>query len=196
MQETDENAKADDLDPEVYPEGTDCAEEDDISLGTGTASGGKMSVDIDTSSSDFVVGNEPYDKLGHKIWADWDGRSGSSLAAGTFRRGDRTMAAPMCPRTPSVAPTRSPSLTVPAGPPTCPPISDHADDYAGGRGRAAGRRVDHPRRGLVLRQEHGRHPGARITIGDEEAEEAFEVDVDDDGDGEFKIEVPNCRSSG
>ena len=49
---------------------TDCTEEDDISLGTATASGGKVSVDIDTSSSDFVVGNDPYDKLGNPIWVN------------------------------------------------------------------------------------------------------------------------------
>ena len=80
-------------DPELVAaeaDNTDCTEEDDISLGTGTASGGKISVDIDTSSSDFVTGNEPYDKLGNNIWADWDGSSGSSLAESTFRHGVRS----------------------------------------------------------------------------------------------------------
>ena len=199
LQETDENAKADDLDPEVYPEGTDCAEEDDISLGTGTASGGKVSVDIDTSSSDFVVGNEPYDKLGNKIWADWDGRSGSSLAAGTFRRGDRTMAAPYVP---SDSQRGANQITTVDGSGRTANVSAYftitptitPEDEGVQQGDELTILVEDWYYGNI--RSMGDIPGARITIGDEEAEEAFEVDVDGDGNGEFKIEVPNSARLG
>ena len=43
---------------------------------------------------------------------------------------------------------------------------------------------------------YGSIPGATITIGDEAAEEAFEIDVDREGNGEFKIEVPNSARLG
>ena len=44
---------------------------------------------------------------------------------------------------------------------------------------------------------YGNIPGATITIGDEEAEDgAFEVDVEREGNGEFKIEVPNSARLG
>ena len=157
LQETNENATADDLDPEVYPEGTDCAEEDDISLGTGTASGGKVSVDIDTSSSDFVVGNEPYDKLGNNIWADWNRSSGSSLAEGTFRDYDRTIANPYVP---SDSQRGANQITTVDGSGRTADVSAYftitptitPED----EGVQQGRRVDHPRGGLVLRKHPGR----------------------------------------
>ena len=44
-----------------------CTEEDDISLGTGTVSGGKVEIDIETSSSDFEAGVDQIDKDGKKI---------------------------------------------------------------------------------------------------------------------------------
>ena len=44
-----------------------CTEEDDISLGTGNVSGGKVEVDIETSSSDFEAGVDQIDKKGVKI---------------------------------------------------------------------------------------------------------------------------------
>ena len=44
-----------------------CTEEDDISLGTGNVSSGKVEVDIETSSSDFEAGVDQIDKDGVKI---------------------------------------------------------------------------------------------------------------------------------
>ena len=41
-----------------------CTEEDDISLGTGTVSGGKVEIDIETSSSDFEAGVDQINKDG------------------------------------------------------------------------------------------------------------------------------------
>ena len=45
----------------------DCAEEDDISLGNAGSSGGKVSVEIDTSSSDFIAGVTQVDKDGKPV---------------------------------------------------------------------------------------------------------------------------------
>ena len=44
--------------------GDDCEEEDDISLGNAPTSGGKVSIDVETSSSDFIRGADQVDKDG------------------------------------------------------------------------------------------------------------------------------------
>ena len=194
LQETNEDAKASDLDSELYPEGTDCTEEDDISLGNATASGGKVSVDIDTSSSDFVVGNQPYDKLGNNIWGDWNGSSGSSLAEGTFRYAERNMEAPYVP---SDSQRGANQITTVDGSGRTANVSAYftitPTITPGDEGVQQGDELTI----LVEDWYYGSIPGATITIGDEEAEDgAFEIDVDREGNGEFKIEVPNSARLG
>ena len=190
-------------DPELVAaeaDNTDCTEEDDISLGTANASGGKVSVGIDTSSSDFIIGNAPYDKLGNPIWVG--NMIGGAFTKGLFRAGDRTMAVPYVPsdsqrganmittvdgsgRTANKAAffTITPTITpedegVQQGDELTILVEDW---YYGGHTAATRTTIT----------------GATITIGDEEAEDgAFEVDVDRDGNGEFKIIVPNSARLG
>ena len=79
-----------------------CTEEDDISLGTGNVSSGKVEVDIETSSSDFEAGVDQIDKDGVKITRP------AQLTA---------------PPTACVVETRLLSWTAPARSPTSPPTS-------------------------------------------------------------------------
>ena len=192
-------------DPELVAaeaDNTDCTEEDDISLGTGTASGGKISVDIDTSSSDFVTGNEPYDKLGNNIWADWDGSSGSSLAGGTFRHGDRR---PLTePYVPSDSQRGRNQITTVDGSGRTANVSAHFTITPTIVPEDEGVQQGDELTILVEDWYYGDIADATITIGAESAEDnagveigAFEVDVDrDTGDGEFKIIVPNSARLG
>ena len=46
-------------------DGEDCTEDNDISLGTGTTEGGKVEIDIETSSDDFIANVEPVDEDGN-----------------------------------------------------------------------------------------------------------------------------------
>ncbi len=70
---------------------------EDISLGNGTESGGKVSIEIETSSSDFVEGVDQVDKAGKKK-TDTDyvatdslrGRNQITIVDGTGRTADKT----------------------------------------------------------------------------------------------------------
>ena len=200
LQETNPDATADDLDEDDYPHGTACGEDNDISLGTGTASGGKVSIDIETSSSDFEIGNNPFDKLGNPIWVD--NVIGGAFTEGLFRAGDRTMAEPYVPsdvqRGVNMITTVDGSGRTANSPafftitPTITPEDEGVqqgdeltilveDWYYGGHTAATRTTIQ----------------GATITIGDEVAVDGpSEVDVDRDGNGEFKIIVPNSARLG
>ena len=137
-----QEAKRVELDDAEYelPGGTDCTEENDISLGNGTVSGGKVSVDIDTTSSDFVTGNYAVDKTGKPIWTvrldsdgevvrDSAGRVLYDLTPDTFEfamREDDEEDPDFGPYRPSDSNrgfTGSPSWMVPERMPTSPPTS-------------------------------------------------------------------------
>ena len=171
--------------------GTKCDEEDDISLGNGSASGGKVSVDIDTASSDFWRGNYPVDKNGKPIYVrNADGDVVRNM--GVFDIAARTAEAPYL-----------------------------ASDTLRGRNHitivdGSGKNADKPAYFMitptVMPDEESVQQGdeltilvedwyygglATITVGDETAPDgAFSIDIDSDGDGEFKILVPNSARLG
>ena len=171
--------------------GTKCDEENDISLGNGSESGGKVSVDIDTASSDFWRGNYPVDKKGKPIFVrNADGNVDRYM--GVFDFDARTADAPFL-----------------------------ASDTLRGRNHitivdGSGKNADKPAYFMitptVMPDEESVQQGdeltilvedwyyggfAKITVGDETAQGgADSIDIDNDGDGEFKILVPNSARLG
>ena len=66
--------------------GDDCNEENDISLGASSAAGGKISVDIETTSSDFNRGAVQIDKNGKSIWRSEEQADGSFMQVAALGR--------------------------------------------------------------------------------------------------------------
>ena len=193
LQEDDPDATADDL---PYATGTDCPEDDeeDISLGNGTVSGGKVSVDIDTSSTDFRRGNMPVDKKGNHVVEEEDVGAGNYvLVDGSF---DFEQRSPDEPYLPSDVNRGLNHITIvdgsgknadkPAYFTITPTVMPDDDSVQQGDELTI----------LVEDWYYGSLNNATITIGDEVAPGgAYDIDVSE-GDGEFKIQVPNSARLG
>ena len=175
-------------DPKAKLEGgTKCDEEDDISLGNGSASGGKVSVDIDTASSDFWRGNYPVDKKGKLIFVSDGGRN-----MGVFDFDARTEDAPFLASDTlrgrnhiTIVDGSGKNADKPAYFMITPTVMPDDDSVQQGDE-------------LTILVEDWYYGGlAKITVGDETARDgAFSIDLDSDGDGEFKILVPNSARLG
>ena len=172
-------------------DGTKCDEEDDISLGNGSASGGKVSVDIDTASSDFWRGNYPVDKKGKAIFVrNADGNDVRNM--GVFDIAARTAEAPYLASDTlrgrnhiTIVDGSGKNADKPAYFMITPTVMPDDDSVQQGDE-------------LTILVEDWYYGGlAKITVGDETARGgAFSIDIDSDGDGEFKILVPNSARLG
>ena len=212
LQEDDPDATADDL---PYADGTDCTEENDISLGNAAASGGKVSVDIDTSSSDFVRGNYPVDKTGKPIWVRQYDANGNvvrdsanrivyEINEEVFEYDLRVEDEPEDSGDPDYAPYRPSDvqrglnhITIVDGSGTnadkpafftiTPTVMPDEDGVQQGDEMTI----------LVEDWYYGSIADATITVGDERVVHgAYSIDIDTDGDGEFKFVVPNTARLG
>ena len=77
----------------VDADGVETEQNNDISLGNAATSGGKVSIDVETSSSEFIRGAVPIDKDGKSIWMTRDDGV-VVLADNTHMAGDRSPASP------------------------------------------------------------------------------------------------------
>ena len=148
-----------------------CEEEDDISLGNAESSGGKISVDIDTSSSDFLARVDQVDSKGNPVTSPYDpthvlrGRNRIAVVDGTGRTTDKDAWFQI---TPTIA----------------------TDEGSGKQGDEITILVEdwYYRTG----SDHGVY---KITVGDEGAI-VDAVQIDGDGDGEIDIRLPNAARLG
>ena len=150
--------------------GNECLEEDDISLGNGTSSGGVVSVSIDTSSSDFSNGVTQVDENG-------------APASAPYARTDKLRGLNR--------------ITVVDGGGTTADVIGYfgvtptieVDEDAAQQGDEL----------TVLVEDWFYHTGAgkvaKVTIGDETAAIA-DVEIDSDGDGEVEVIVPTTARLG
>ena len=149
-------------------------EEDDISLGNAESSGGKISVDIDTASSDFLRGVTQVDSKGNPAFPDYastDALRGLNRIAIVDGTGRTTDTDAYFQITPTIA----------------------TDEESGKQGDEITILVEDWYYGT------GRNAGVyKITVGDEQAmlDGPGAVDIDDDGDGEIDILLPNAARLG
>ena len=149
----------------------DCDEENDISLGNAESSGGKISVDVETSSSDFIAGVTQVDKDGKYVgsrrpYITTDALRGLNRIAivdGTGRTTDKDAYFQITP-------------------------TIETDEESGKQGDEITILVEDWYYGGVV----------RVTVGDELAafDGAGAIDIDNDGDGEIDILSAQCRSLG
>ena len=153
-----------------------CNQDNDISLGNAESSGGKISVDIDTSSSDFEPGVTQVDKDGNAVGARRPYKTTDALRGlnriaivdGTGRTTDKDAYFQVTPtiETDEVSGKQGDEITI------------LVEDWYYGTGA---------NRGVV-----------KVTVGDEEA--TFDgpgaIDIDEDGDGEIDILLPNAARLG
>ena len=182
-------------DPKAKLEGgTKCDEENDISLGNGSESGGKVSVDIDTASSDFWRGNYPVDKKGKPIYVrNADGNVVRNM--GVF---DITARTPEAPYLASDTLRGRNHITIvdgsgknadkPAYFMITPTVMPDEESVQQGDELTI----------LVEDWYYGtNYPDVVVTIGDELVRGGLsDWDIDGDGDGEFEILVPNSARLG
>ena len=148
----------------------DCDEENDISLGNAESSGGKISVDIDNSSSDFVAGVTQVDKDGNFTIAPYittdalRGLNRIAIVDGTGRTTDKDAYFQITP-------------------------TIDTDEDGGKQGDEITILVEDWYYGSVV----------RVTVGDETAPwdgpMAAAIEIDD-GDGEIDILLPNAARLG
>ena len=149
-------------------------EEDDISLGNAESSGGKISVDIETASSDFLRGVTQVDSKGNPAFPDYastDSLRGLNRIAIVDGTGRTTDTDAYFQITPTIA----------------------TDEESGKQGDEITILVEDWYYGT------GRNAGVyKITVGDEQAmlDGPGAVDIDDDGDGEIDILLPNAARLG
>ena len=146
-----------------------CDEENDISLGNAESSAGKISVDVDTSSSDFIAGVTQVDKDGVFTTAPYittDALRGLNRIAIVDGTGRTTDSDAYFQITPTI----------------------ETDEASGKQGDE-----------ITILVEDWYYGGvARVTVGDELAafDGAGAIDIDNDGDGEIDILLPNAARLG
>ena len=146
-----------------------CDQENDISLGNAESSGGKISVDVETSSSDFIAGVTQVDKDGKFTTAPYittdalRGLNRIAIVDGTGRTTDKDAYFQITP-------------------------TIETDEESGKQGDEITILVEDWYYGSV----------ARVTVGDELAafDGAGAIDIDNDGDGEIDILLPNAARLG
>jgi hypothetical protein len=149
----------------------DCDEENDISLGNAESSGGKISVDVETSSSDFIAGVTQVDKDGKYVgsrrpYITTDALRGLNRIAivdGTGRTTDKDAYFQITP-------------------------TIETDEESGKQGDEI----------TILVEDWYYGDVGRVTVGDELAafDGAGAIDIDNDGDGEIDILLPNAARLG